>query len=196
MSSRDIFNSKMQFLVRFRHCLKMPSTFKWNHRRHTCRMENIWNTVVKILCIAIASRVDGAKLFLACRSVFEVRSSSNERIQSNSFVGCRVSNDNVTFSKRYYRHREHIFYSCPENQTIPPSNNKSIRCLHGNLSSTPVCQPSKFETHSSTFSVDSSITLFQFNVRFHICCSYAILSIQVNQLVPRLKQAVPSRTVA
>lgn len=85
---------------------------------------------------------------------------SKRNFDSNSSIGCRVNNDNVTFSKRYYRHREHVSYSCPENQMIPLSNNKTIRCLHGNLSSTPVCQPSKISIISSLFFSFVSLLVF------------------------------------
>jgi hypothetical protein len=60
----------------------------------------------------------------------------------NIFSGCHVENENVTFSKSYYRHRENVYYTC-NNNSVPLLANQTIRCINGNLSEQPICHTSK-----------------------------------------------------
>ena len=59
------------------------------------------------------------------------------------FLGCRVDDDSVLFSKAFYRHRENVYYTCKNNNSLPFSN-ETIRCVNGNLSEQPMCHSSEF----------------------------------------------------
>jgi hypothetical protein len=54
-------------------------------------------------------------------------------------LGCHVKNDQIIFSKKFYRHREQIHFTCNYNST-PLLNNETIHCINGNLSRQPICQ--------------------------------------------------------
>ncbi|UJR30906.1 hypothetical protein I4U23_018416 [Adineta vaga] len=58
------------------------------------------------------------------------------------YNGCRVENDNIIFSKTFYRHRENVHYTCQNNNSLPLSND-TIRCINGNLSEQPICHSIK-----------------------------------------------------
>ncbi len=57
-------------------------------------------------------------------------------------LGCYVNNENITFSKQFYRHRENVYYTC-NNNSFPLLINQTIRCINGNLSDQPICHTSK-----------------------------------------------------
>lgn len=58
------------------------------------------------------------------------------------YQGCHVNNEDFTFSKTFYRHRENVYYQC-NNNTLPSLINQTIRCINGNLSEQPLCHSSK-----------------------------------------------------
>jgi len=59
------------------------------------------------------------------------------------FIGCRVNNETITFTKPFYRHRENVYYTCKNNNSVPLTN-KTIRCINGNLSEQAICHSSKY----------------------------------------------------
>ena len=59
--------------------------------------------------------------------------------QCTFFLGCRVQNGSVLFSKNFYRHREKVSFTCKKN-SVPLVNNETIHCFNGNLSVQPICQ--------------------------------------------------------
>jgi hypothetical protein len=60
-------------------------------------------------------------------------------LKNDTLLGCRVQNDEIIFSKTFYRHREKVYFTCNNNST-PLLNNETIHCINGNLSSEPICQ--------------------------------------------------------
>jgi len=55
------------------------------------------------------------------------------------FLGCHVHNEEIIFSKKFYHHREKVYFTC-NNNTLSLLNNETIRCINGNLSLEPICQ--------------------------------------------------------
>lgn len=68
-----------------------------------------------------------------------------------TFVGCYVNNENVIFSKNFYRHREPILYTCRDSNSLPLTANETIRCINGSLTEQPICQPSRIEFNTFFF---------------------------------------------
>lgn len=64
----------------------------------------------------------------------------NKQKKSNKiFTGCHVQNKEIIFSKKFYRHREKVYFTC-NNNSLPSTNNETIYCINGNLSVQPICQ--------------------------------------------------------
>ncbi|CAF4291582.1 unnamed protein product [Rotaria socialis] len=89
---------------------------------------------------------------------------------------CHVNNENIQFSKTFYRHREKIAYTCPNN-TLALSINETIRCINGNLSKQPICQSIQCTVPHMLFLrniINTTIpsgTLFELGTSFVYTCS-------------------------
>ena len=49
-----------------------------------------------------------------------------------------MNNERVIFSKKFYRHREKVYFTC-NNHSLSLLNNEPIRCINGKLSREPIC---------------------------------------------------------
>ncbi|CAF0950052.1 unnamed protein product [Rotaria sordida] len=59
------------------------------------------------------------------------------------FNNCQVEDEQIIFSKKIYRHREKVYFTCNNNNnnnSLPSINNETIYCINGNLSKQPICQ--------------------------------------------------------
>lgn len=53
-------------------------------------------------------------------------------------IDCQVENEHIIFSKKNYRHREKVYYTC-KNHNASFINNETIHCINGSLSQQPSC---------------------------------------------------------
>ncbi|CAF0868249.1 unnamed protein product [Adineta ricciae] len=126
---------------------------------------------------------DGSRLEYVCghlrhrRRVFCRQGKTFPRVPK-CYIGCRVHNNEVLFSKRFYRHKEIVEYIC-KNNSSSPLNNETIRCINGTLSKQPTCRkvPSMctvphilFLRNIATTTIPAG-TLFQMGTSFSYTCS-------------------------
>ena len=100
----------------------------------------------------------------------------------------------MTFSKTFYHHREKVHFTC-NNNSLPLSNNKTIRCINGNLSRKPICQkiptmctvPHTLFLRNIANTTLPSGTLFKFDSSFSYTCIQAYQPINESALVECLE---------
>ena len=107
-------------------------------------MEVTWSTSARIPSIATELRAGKGTFCHGCPCAIKVRILLDEKKHAHfNCTGCRVnSSSSVTYSKGFYRHREHVQYTCT-NHSTSSSINESVRCLDGQLSKEPICHSSK-----------------------------------------------------
>ncbi len=92
-----------------------------------------------ILDIVVELFVETEKFYQNYQNVLRVKS-IKIKFTKIIFLGCHVQNEQITFSKTFYHHREKVYFTCNNNNTLSLLNNETIRCINGNLSLEPICQ--------------------------------------------------------